>query len=52
VRDFGNLSWLESPVFMRVLRDLLRDGEVNVLFPTWEQFIPNLGTFRSQGGNN
>ena len=22
-----------------------------ILFPTWERFIPNLGTFHSQGGN-
>ena len=63
---------------MRVLRDLLRDGEIfvaniikiagkgrksrhqkcvffsqlgNVWFPTWEQFIPNVGTLRSTNGN-
>ena len=24
----------------------------NILFPTWEHFIPNVGTFYSQRGNN
>ena len=89
MRDFGNLSLLESPVFIQVLRDLVRDERIfvefyikigfyvrtmsmscsnyvfklfdlflivyslrwNSLFPTWERFIPNVGTFHSQGGN-
>ena len=47
MRDYFNLSSISQD-----------DGEVNTLiptnenlFPTWEQFIPNLGTKRSQGGN-
>ena len=27
-RDYENLSYLKTPVFMRVLRDFLRDGGI------------------------
>ena len=49
---YGSLPLLRIPVFLKGDAFVQGLGASGIAFPRWERFIPWLGIFYSQGGNN
>ena len=49
---YGSLPLLRIPVFLKGDAFVQGLDASGVAFPRWERFIPRLGIFYSQGGNN